>query len=194
MKLEYFFIGFLALISLLILVFYIINTIKINKSQKKVAEKKKAEENKDEKIEVTVEQTQEKPMEKAIKEANIEYQIKEAFEKIEQERVEYENAPKNKNVNGKLQLDRGEFKTELQKSLETYKISSDTNVISSSTQQMNFEMSNDKTNEQFDMEKQIAEEYMKKQENQKKTLGDELKDMSPEMKAMMLNDILNKKY
>ena len=194
MKLEYFFIGFLALISLLILVFYIINTIKINKSQKKVAEKKKAEENKDEKIEVTVEQTQEKPMEKAIKEANIEYQIKEAFEKIEQERVEYENAPKNKNVNGKLQLDRGEFKTELQKSLETYKISSDTNVISSSTQQMNFEMSNDKTNEQFDIEKQIAEEYMKKQENQKKTLSEELKEMSPELKTIMINDILNKKY
>ena len=200
MKLEYFFIGFFALISLFILVFYIINSVKINKKQKKVLENKKTEEknkeekSKDEKIEVPAEQSVEKPVERAIKEANIEFQIKEAFERIEQERVEYENAPKNRAIGGKLQLDRGEFKTELQKSLETNKISSETNTISSSTAKMDFEMKDFKTDEQVDVEKQIAEEYMKKQENQNKTLGDELKEMSPELKAIMLNDILNKKY
>ena len=196
MKLEYFFIGFFALISLFILIFYIINTVKMNKTQKKVTEKKMTEEKKkdDDKIEVPAEQSKEKPVEKAIKEANIEFQIKEAFEKIEQESVEYENFPKNRTIGGKLQVDRGEFKTELQKSLETNKISSETNTISSSTAKMDFEMKDFKTNEQIDVEKQIAEEYIKKQENQNKTLGDELKDMSPEMKAMMLNDILNKKY
>jgi len=195
MKLEYFFIGFFVIISVFILVFYTINTVKMNKVQKKVAEKKKAEEKKkDEKIEVPAEQSKEKPVEKAIKEANIEFQIKEAFERIEQERVEFENVPKNRNIGGKLQLDRGEFKTELQKSLETNKISSETNTISSATAKMDFEVKDLKTNEQIDVDKQIAEEYLKNHDGQNKTLSDELKDMSPEMKAIMLNDILNKKY
>ena len=181
MKLEFILIGALALISLFILVFYIINTVKMNKKQKKVAEKKKIEEKvKDEKIEVSAEQSKEKPVEKAIKEANIEYQIKEAFERIEQERIEYENVPKNRSIGGKLQVNREEFKTELQKSLEISKISN--------------EMRDNQAKEQVDVDKQIAEEYMKNQEKKKKSLGDELKDMSPEMKTIMFNDILNKKY
>ena len=72
MKLEYILIGSVALISLFILVFYSINTRRINKKQIKVPEKKKVEEKaKDEEIEVPAEQTAEKPVEKAIKEANI---------------------------------------------------------------------------------------------------------------------------
>lgn len=195
MKLEYIFIGIFALISLFILVFYLINSAKINKKQKKVTEKKKTEDKiKDEKIEVPAEQSKEKPVEKAIKEANIDYQIKEAFERIEQERIEYENAPKNRTIGGKLKLDRDGFKTELQKSLETNKISSDTNVISSATAKMDYEIRDNQAKEQVDIDKQIAEEYVKNQEKKNKSLGEELKDMSPEMKAIMLNDILNKKY
>ena len=195
MKLEYILIGSVALISLFILVFYSINTRRINKKQTKVPEKKKVEEKtKDEEIEVPAEQTAEKPVEKAIKEANIDYQIKEAFERIEQERIEYENVPKNRSIGGKLQVDREGFKTELQKSLEINKISSDTNVISSATAKMDYETADAQTQEQVDVDKQIAEEYMKNHEKKNKSLGDELKSMSPEMKTIMFNDILNKKY
>ena len=202
--LEYILIAVLAGIFLLLLLTYFINSKKIQKKAKakeksndKPKEKSKTDEKKDpnEKVEVPSVISSEKPVEKAIKEANAEYHIKEAFEIIEQERIAYENSSRPSHTSsGRLKLDRGEFKSELQKSLEQNVISSDTNVISSATAKMDYEMSSQQVEQNSDVEKQIAEDYMKSHTSKNGSLADEIVNLSPEAKAILLNDVLNKKY
>ena len=208
---EIIFVSVIGAVLLFIAVLYCINSVKINKKAKKAEkpkEAKKEEEKKtDEKVEVKPEISAEKPIERAIKEANVEFQIKEAFEKIEQERIDYEKTAKvtDKSIGGKLKLDRGDFRTELQKTLEdngTYErnvISSETNRMKSETAQMDYEIrpqsiANVTENYENDIDKQIAEEYMNNHQPRQKTLKEEINGMSPEAKAMMLNDLLKRKY
>lgn len=201
---EYILIGVLVGIFLILLLTYFMNSKKINKKSKskdKVLDKLKDKDKKDEikdpneKVEVPSEIINEKPIDKAIKEANAEYHMNEAFEKIEQERIAFENYSRpSHSSTGRLKLDREEFKSELQKSLEQNTISSETNVISSATAKMDFEISSQPNNQNVDVEKQIAEDYMKSHSEKKGTLADEIINMSPEAKAILLNDVLNKKY
>ena len=201
---EYIIIGVLAFIFLTLVLTYFMNSRKINKNAKpkfktedKPKEEVKKEEKKDpdEKVEVPSEITKEKPVERAINEANTEYHMKKAFEIIEQERIAFENdAKQNKNSTSRLKLDRGEFKSELQKSLEKRTISSETNVISSATAKMDFEISSQSGDDSVDVDKQIAEDYVKTHNTKIESIADEIRNMSPEARAILLTDILNKKY
>ena len=189
----YIIIGVFGAIFLFILILYMINTKKINKKVQKTKEKEKVEKEKHEKVEVESEITKEKPLDAAIAQANIDYHVKEAFERIEQERIEFEKDSKRGSEGGRLKLDRGDFRTELQKSLETNIISSETNVISSDTAKMDYEISSEKKEEKVDIDKQIAEEH-ENDKDKSKTLLDEINNLSPEAKSILINDILKKKY
>ena len=203
---EYVLIGVLSGIFLLIALTYFINSKKIaqkgkpkakkeDKPKEKVDEKKDDKKDAGEKVECPSEVIADKPVARAIQEANAEFHMKEAFEIIEQERIAFEKgAQQGKSVSGRLQLDRDEFKSELQKSLETNVISSDTNVISSATAKMDYEISSQPKEQNVDIEKQIAEEYMKKHSKNTNELADEIRNLSPEAKAILLNDVLNRKY
>lgn len=194
---EYILIGTFVGIFLLMLLTYFINSKKINKSSKKLQKENKDDKKDDnKKVEVPSEMSAQKPVDKAISEANYEYNMKEAFEKIEQQRAEYENTPKSVKDNSRLKLDRGEFKTELQRSLEANTISSETNIISSSTAKMDFEISSQSKEGNVNIDKQIAEEYEKEHSKSQKlkNLAEEINNMSPQAKAVLINDILNKKY
>ena len=200
----YVIIGVAAFIFLFLILTYFIKSkvleekIKEKKKiEEKAKEKDKKEEKKDpsEKVEVPSELSKENPFDKAIKEANAEYHMKEAFEIIEQERIAFENSSRpSHSATGRLKLDREEFKSELQKSLENNTISSETNVISSATAKMDYEISSQPKSQDTDVEKQIAEEYVKNHNLSSGSIADEIRNMSPEAKAILLNDVFNKKY
>ena len=200
---EYIFIGVFVGIFLLLILTYFINSKKINKNNKKpekkdvkTIEKTKKDDKKTdaEKVEVPSELSKEKPIDKAIDEANYEYHMKEAFEKIEQEKNDFEKSSKIEIGGSRLKLERGDFKTELQKSLETNTISSQTNIISSATAKMDYEISSEKKEDKIDIDKQIAEEYEKEHAKNQKSLANEINNLSTEAKVILINDVLKKKY
>ena len=184
MRYEFIIIGVFVLIFVFLAVLYYVNGKKIKGKQTKKEEQKK--EKSEKKIEVKAEMLKETPIETAIKEANIESHMEEAFKKIEDERKMFEE--KNEGLNrrkSRLTVERDDFKTELQKSLEIAKISSETNVLKSQTAKMDYETEANKNTEA---------EVTKDEIDKSKSLAEEIEKLSPEMKAILIDNLLNKKY
>src|SRR5574344_807713 len=142
MKVEYIFIGIIALIGIYICLLFLKSNKKIKASQKaKTVEKEKTDDKKSDttanaksgKVEVKSEVIKESPIEKAIKEANEQNKINESFQKLApQSNIEVE---KSKQGN-RLELDRSEFRTELEKNSPRHTISSETNILKSEKQEI----------------------------------------------------------
>jgi predicted membrane protein len=176
---EYVIIGIFAVIFIFIFALYFINSKKINKAKKAEEAKKDGGTGEDKKVEVKSTVIQGSALENAIAEqedANDTSNNVDATEpaKVEQKRVD----------NSRLKLDREEFVSEIRKSTDIgetkrVRLSSETNKIGK---------------EGPDIVITESDEAEKKSENSSKTFADEMKSLSPEMKALLLNDILNRKY
>lgn len=194
----YIIIGVFAIVILYIAILYFVNSKKIKKAQSKATAKDaKAGEKKDaskadgagKKVEVKSEVVKGSYKDASIEDLNRQSQqaVIEAFKKIDEAEKAFESRKQTKgyNDNGRLKLDRSNFKSELQKSLENAKISSETNKMKFETAKMGEEGIPQTSNDTQTPAKKQARAT---------TLGEEINNMSPELKTVLLNDILNKKY
>ena len=200
MKLEYILIAAFALVFSFIFLVYYINTLKMKKkSQPKAEKSKKPEEaakpkkeaeqpKKDDggKVEVQSEVLTEKPVDTAKKEANIEYEINAAFEKINDEKEEYERINQKVGRVGRLQVDRSDFNREI----KSTRVKSNRNVLKSETAEIGHEGPTKRSYPSRDDKKDLNEAT----DPTVQTIADEINNMSPEAKAILINDILNNKY
>ena len=148
----YIIIGVFAVVILYITILYFINSKKIKNAQSKAqAKDAKAGEKKDasktdgagKKVEVKSEVIKGSYKDASIEDLNKQSQqaVIEAFKKIDEAEKAFESRKQTKgyNDNGRLKLDRSNFKSELQKSLENAKISSETNKMKFETAKMGME-------------------------------------------------------
>lgn len=189
----YILIGAFAIVLIYIAVLYSINSKKIKKQQeqktKKEVEKadaqdkakQKAESGAKEKVEVKSTVVQGTVADEALKEAEYENNLKEAFEKVEKDVAKQEDT--SKLARERLSRNKEMFTTELDQRQTT--ISSFTNI-------MGHEGPDAETIAKIN--KEIADEDKAEQKPQKSSLKSEVDNLSPEMKALLLNDILNRKY
>ena len=200
MKIEYLIIGFFAIAILYVLLVYIFGIIKqkiknkqITNEKSKPAEKpaqkptQKPSKSDEGKIEVEHEVLTEKPIDNAIKDANIQYQINEAFEKINAEKDEYERSNQKTTRTGRLQVDRSDFNSELR---STRNAKSKRNMLKSEYVEIGHEGPTKRAYPSKDEKKDLNEAT----DPTAQTIADEINNMSPEAKAILINDILNKKY
>ena len=198
MKLEYIIIAIFAVLILYVGLVYVINSIKMKRKAKpKTEEKPKTTSVVTQtkpttkpsgeigKVEVKSEILTEKPVEKAIKETNLDYQINEAFEKINAERDEYLRHTQKVGRIGRLKVDRSEFNPELKATKYIKR-----NVLKSETAEIGHEGPSKRAYPSRDEKKDLNEQT----DATAKTIADEINNMSPEAKAILINDILNKKY
>lgn len=188
----YIILGILALIFIYITVLYFVNSKKINKDQKQkkdsekksvvIASESKKEPEQKNKVEVNSEMLSATPIEQAINEEKDSNKLKSEFQKVQAE-IEKERA-----IQGnRLYRDKDMFKTNLEGKKTTLEktISSQTNVIG---EEGPSEAQIDET------DKEIKEENTKN-ENNSDSIADEINNISPELKAILMSsDILNKKY
>lgn len=189
----YILIGAFAIVLIYISVLYFINSKKIKKQQgqktKKEVEKadkqdkakQKAESGAKEKVEVKSTVVQGTVADEALKEAEYENNLKEAFEKAEKDVAKQKDT--SKLARERLSRNKEMFTTELDQRQTT--ISSFTNIIG-------HEGPDAETIAKIN--KEIADEDKAEQKPQKPNLKSEVDNLSPEMKALLLNDILNRKY
>ena len=189
----YILIGAFAIVLIYISVLYFINSKKIKKQQgqktKKEVEKadkqdkakQKAESGAKEKVEVKSTVVQGTVADEALKEAEYENNLKEAFEKVEKDVAKQKDT--SKLARECLSRNKEMFTTELDQRQTT---------ISSFTNTMGHEGPDAETIAQIN--KEIADEDKAEQKPQKPSLKSEVDNLSPEMKALLLNDILNRKY
>ncbi len=184
----YIIIGIFAVIIIYIAVLYFINSRKMKNKAQKSAEKTQ-EKSKDNKVEVESSMSSKTPIETAILEENSKInktEIEQAFSRIDDQRLEYENYIQSKNSENDKHM------TELERSLK--KNSGDSLKIkhmSSETAKIGREGPSKKNIEK------VNQEIAKRNENQSeldKSLAKEIENLSPELKAVLLNDILNRKY
>ena len=190
----YIIIGVFAVIVLYIVALYFVNSRKIKKKNaqktEKVEKEKEKPVDKNEKVEVQSEITTGSPLEKAINEANNysnKTEIEIAFQKMEEQRQAYEKSNVKSITSRGLKKDRSNFKTELQIAIENNNvaISSDTNIIGKEGP----------SQEQIDRTNQaIAKEHESEKPMSHEKIASEISKMSPEAKAILINDILGKKY
>jgi len=187
----YIIIGIFASIVVYIAILYFVNSKKMkNKAQKSVEKAKQAlrdEPKKD--VEVESSMSGKTPIEIAIMEENSKInktEIEQAFLRIEDQRLEYEKYVGNKNKRN------GKYLTELEQSLEndstgfyrTKHMSSETAIIG---REGPSKESIDRVNQEISKENISQDEI-------DRSLANEINNLSPELKAVLLNDILSKKY
>lgn len=189
----YILIGAFAIVLIYIAVLYSINSKKIKKQQeqktKKEVEKadeqdkakQKAESGAKEKVEVKSTVVQGTVADEALKEAEYQNNLKEAFEKVEKDVAKQED--KSKLSRERLSRNEEMFTTELDQRQTT---------ISSFTNTMGHQGPDAESIAKIN--KEIADEDRAEQKPQKPSLKSEVDNLSPEMKALLLNDILNRKY
>lgn len=189
----YILIGAFAIVLIYISVLYFINSKKIKKQQgqktKKEVEKadkqdkakQKAESGAKEKVEVKSTVVQGTVADEALKEAEYENNLKEAFEKVEKDVAKQKDT--SKLARECLSRNKEMFTTELDQRQTT---------ISSFTNTMGHEGPDAEIIAKIN--KEIADEDKAEQKPQKPSLKSEVDNLSPEMKALLLNDILNRKY
>ena len=190
----YVFIGIFAVIFIYIMTLYYINSKKIKNKNAQKAENVKKEEKKTEKVEVKSEITSGSPLEKAISEAN-DYsknsEIEEAYRQMDAQREAFEHTNRKMYREKGLRKDRENFKTELQMAMETNQMAMENNRISSETNVIGKEGPSPeqiaRTNLEIELENQ-------NKETKRNSISNEINNMSPEAKALLLNDILDKKY
>lgn len=191
----YIIIGVFAVIFLYIMALYFINSRKIkNKNVQKAEKAEKTEKDKNEKVEVQSEISSGNPLEKAIKETN-DYsnntEIEQAYKQIDAQREAFEKTNSKTFRYRGLRKDRDNFKTELQMAMETNQMAMEHNRISSETNVIGKEGPSkaqiDRTNLEIELENQ-------KKVSKETTIAQEINKMSPEAKAVLINDILGKKY
>lgn len=171
--LGYIFIAIFVIIAIYIIVQYSINAKKIkSKSTKKVEEKpdkktvsKTTNDKKGADVEVKSTIISGTAVEQAIQEE----------EQKNNQKTKTENNKQTKIDNSRLKLDREDFVGEIQK-MNANKISSEYNKIGV----------------EGPATKSLKNKQVKKV--QQKSVADNIKDLPPEIKALLLNDILNKKY
>lgn len=189
----YILIGAFAIVLIYISVLYFINSKKIKKQQgqktKKEVEKadkqdkakQKVESGAKEKVEVKSTVVQGTVADEALKEAEYENNLKEAFEKAEKDVAKQKDT--SKLARERLSRNKEMFTTELDQRQTT---------ISSFTNTIGHEGPDAETIAKIN--KEIADEDKAEQKPQKPSLKSEVDNLSPEMKALLLNDILNRKY
>ena len=189
----YILIGAFAIVLIYIAVLYSINSKKIKKQQEQKAQKEaekskeqdqakqKAESGAKEKVEVKSTVVQGTVADEALKEAEYQNNLKEAFERVEKN-VESQNSS-SRLERERLSRNKEMFTTELDHQQTT---------ISSFTNTMGHQGPDAETIERIN--KEIADEKNAEQKLEKPSLKSEVDNMSPEMKALLLNDILNRKY
>ena len=190
----YVFIGIFAVVFIYIMALYFINSKKIKNKNAQKAEKVEKEKEKTEKVEVQSEVTSGSPLEKAINEAN-DYskntEIEEAYKQMDAQREAFEHTSRKMYRDRGLRKDRENFKTELQMAMETNQMAMESNRISSETNVIGKE---GPSQEQINRTNLEIEPENKNKETKQKTISSEINNMSPEAKALLLNDILDKKY
>ena len=198
MKVEYFIIGFFAVAIAYVALVYVLNMVKQKRKNKpkedgkpksdssKTTKPEKSNKTDGGKVELEHEVLTEKPIDLAVKEANIEYQINEAFEKINAEKDEFEKSSQKPARTGRLQVDREGFEAELRASrgsrLRRKTLKSET-----------AEIGHEGPSQRADSSVENAEEHAQTDESLQ-TIADEINNMSDEAKVILINDILNKKY
>lgn len=194
--LGYIIIGVFVLIFASLAVLYFINSKKIKKASKAKAKKDDASKKPDEKaekVEVKSEVIKGNPVENAIKSANAEQEMEEAFRRIDEQKKLYdlEVSLKASQKTGRLQVDRGDFKTDLQKTLEQNTISSQTNKLESETRQMGHE-GPDAIASQDQISSNDKQQTL--QQDKIVSISQEIENLSPELKAILIDNLLDKKY
>lgn len=200
---EWIIIGAIVFVALCIAIMYFINSKKINKGSDKSKEKldKKEEKakteapkSKDEKVEVESKITAESPIETAMKEANKssaarDADMLQAFEVINNQAEQYEHTQRLQK--GKLKFQREKFVSQIQQSIQENNYDSVRNHLKSETATIGHE---GPTVKQLDSQNVKSEDEQNKEIAKEKTLADEISNLSPEMRAILINDILNNKY
>lgn len=200
---EWIIIGALAFVVVCIAIMYFINSKKIKKNSGKVEDKKgkkskntKGDEpkSKDGKIEVESKITAESPLETAIKEENKSSAVRDAdmvqaFEMINKQAEQYETTQKLQK--GKLKFQREKFVSQIQQSIEENGYDSVRNHVKSETATIGKE---GPTIKQLDPENIKKDNLSKDELSKEKTIADQISNLSPEMRAILINDILNNKY
>ena len=193
---EWIIIGAFAFVILCIAVMYFINGRKIKKNSGKSLDKKsdskaKVEipKAKDGKVEVESKLTSEKPIETAIKEANQsigQTDIEKAFDAINKGAESFDATQKLQK--GKLKFQREKFKSQIQQSIEEGDVYAERKHLKSETAVIGQEGPTEKklTNK--------SEEITPKDVDQEKSIAEQISNLSPEMRAILINDILNNKY
>ena len=176
---AYILIGIVLLCFIYIIVLYFVNSKKIAKAQKNKQDKT---EKKDDKNQSKVDK---KPAVVEVKSQVIKgTMFEEAVKEAEKSGFKYTNDPKADTMikdNCRLQLDREEFVGEIKKSLETSEIKQQ--KLSSETNKIGIEGPTLNTNKQI--EKKVED---------KNTIADDINNLSPQLKALLVNDVLNRKY
>ena len=190
----YIILGIFAVILLYIVALYFINSKKIKSKNKDKVEKEKKEDKKSEKVEVTSEISGKTPLEQAVIEAS-QYskntEIEEAYKKMEDQRKVFESHNQKIIRERTFRKDRDHFKTELQMAMETNKMAMENNIISSDTNVIGKEGPSQKQIDETN--RAIAKEHEQSHVTDE-SIANEIRKMSPEAKAVLINDILGKKY
>lgn len=173
----YIFIGIIAIVLIYIVVLYFKNSKKI-KVAKKPVEKKDDKKNNTksgttDKIEVKSQITAH-PLHEEMSELEFRSRLKEEFDEAKDHIRQVE-------ITNRLKYDRPEFKSELQ-AYKEYQNSKITSSEGPSQEQI------DKINSEIESKKN-AEQNKKVQ-----TIKDEMAKLSPELRTILVNDILNSKY
>lgn len=187
---EWIIISAFVVVFAILFVWFMLNSTKINKNDPKKSSTPKS--NPTEKVKVESKITKESPIDIAIKEQNKSLsgaEIQQAFNMIDAERKAYESLQRGKSTS-RLQVDRGDNRSEIEIMMAEGQVLSSRNHLKSETNIIGVEGPSAeqiaKVNAEIDSEgmtKPTAPGISKQIEN-----------LSPELKAVLLNDILNKKY
>ena len=181
---EFIIIGVFVLVFAYIGILYLINSRKQKNKSTKV-EKPEVKEDVAKKIELKSEIIKEKPVETALSEATIEYEINEAIQKTSEQTDIFEETNKKPGRVGRLQVDRSDF-VSTRRSRQSSNSTLSNKTLKSETAVIGVEGPSKETQEPV---KRDVEDT-----TSQKTIADEINNMSPEVKAILINDILNKKY
>ena len=183
----YIMIGVFAIVLIYIVALYLKNSKKIKSSLKKPdAKANSSPEKKDEKVEVKSTISKKTSLEQSIIEENSRIsknEIESAFSQIEAQKQAYEDSLANKNSDSDKSM------TELEKSIQRdFNFTMKKKHLRSETAKIGIEGPTKHAEEKQE------EKPKEKNEDINKSLANEIQNLSPELKAVLMNDILNKKY
>ena len=181
----YIMIGIFAVVLIYIIALYFKNSKKIKGSGKKPdAKATKSPEKKEEKVEVESTITKKVPLEQSIIEENsriAKNEIESAFSQIEAQRQAYEDSLTSKNS------DTDKSMTELERSMKNDSSMMKRKHLRSETAKIGVEGPTKQIEDATEAKKENADDLSK-------SIASEIQNLSPELKAILMNDILNKKY
>lgn len=185
---EWIIISAFVVVFAILFVWFMLNSAKINKNDPKKSSTPKS--NPTVKVESKI--TKESPIDIAIKEQNKSLsgaEIQQAFNMIDAERKAYESLQRGKSTS-RLQVDRGDNRSEIEIMMAEGQVLSSRNHLKSETNIIGVEGPSAEQIAKVNAE--IDSEGMTKSTDP--SVSEQITNLSPELKAVLLNDILNKKY